>query len=162
MQFVSKTNIPLNDLLVFCNQWRILVNLLNILLWISLCNYLALNVLMMLFLVSSIAFHVFVCSFHVVLVLRLLSVLSCFLRDGFVDMVYLKRSYLTETQNLRLLFGKNFLGCWAVRLHFPVHIIHKRMDSLSDFIAQLSRYYVVTVLASRNGGTNYWLNVSSP
>ena len=67
---------------------------------------------------------------------------------------------MTVMLNLLVVFGRNCAVCWNVGLHFQLLTILKQMDSLSDFIAVSSRYYVVIVLVCRIVGVLFLLNAN--
>ena len=66
---------------------------------------------MMLFLVSLIAFHVFVVLFLAIVPCQLLSVLSYFGNIGFVSLACLPRLLVIGMHGLQVVFGRSCVDC---------------------------------------------------
>ncbi len=63
-------------------------------------------------------------------------------------------------QNSLVVFGKSYLDCKNVGLHFPLLTILKKMVLPSNFIVVLSRFYVVIVLVRRMSGVLSFLSAN--
>ena len=106
----------------------------------------------MLFLVSLIAFHVFVVLFLAIVPCQLLSVLSYFGNIGFASLVCLQRLLVIKMHGLQVGFGRSCVDCWSVGLHLVQLITLRLMGLQNDFTVVLSRFYAVIVLVLRISG----------
>ena len=106
----------------------------------------------MLFLVSLIAFHVFVVLFLAIVPCQLLSVRSYFGNIGSVSLACLPRLLVIEMHGLQVGFGRSCVDCWSVGLHLVLVITLRLMGLPNNFTVVLSRFYAVIVLVLRISG----------
>jgi hypothetical protein len=107
--FVSRISLALKNRLVSFNPSNLLNFLFNTLVWILLCNYLFLTVVLMLCLPLLIDFLVWFALFLVAAISLHSRQLIFFLNIGSVGLVYRKRSFLIEIQGSKVCFGNPYL-----------------------------------------------------
>ena len=158
--FVRLTNTVPRSLRVCYTLWRIHLLRLSTWRWILLCPYPPVHVGMMLFLASLIGLVEHVCLYLLKLLLVPWMLPIYFLRNGYVDMVFLKKLLVIVMCVLHQDFGNNCLVYLAVELLCLQLTTLKRMVLLSGSTVLLSRFCAAIVPLIKSSGMHALLSVS--